>query len=385
MQGGFAMAHSARSVTAFVAGIFLAASLATATHAQSPQYPKPTELPNPYRLVEGWPTLPESMNGGRWGEVIRVHVHSDGNIWVFHRCFNTVPPGIATCLGRGDANPPILEFDPSGKLLKGLGSGMFVNPHGFTVDHEGNLWVSDVNDKETVLGMSARNAAGAVLGQEVLKLDQNGKVLMMLGKMGVGGRGTDTFDRPTGVAVAADGDVFVADGHGGNASGNGRVFKFSKDGRFIKTWGQKGSAPGDFDDPHDIALGGSLGRIYVADRLNSRIQVFDQDGNFITAWHQFGQPSSVFVGPDDKIYAGVAFRDEATRRNPTSRVQPGEIRGIMVGSAIDGALLAFIPDPTDLSTVGAGTSASGIAADAMGNVYAADVGAHKVRKYLLPR
>jgi hypothetical protein len=117
-------------------------------------------------------------------------------------------------------------------------------------------------------------------------------------------------------------------------------------------------APGDFDDPHDIALGGSLGRIYVADRLNSRIQVFDQDGNFITAWHQFGQPSSVFVGPDDKIYVGVAFRDEATRRNPTSRVQPGELRGIMVGSAIDGSLLAFIPDPSDLSTVGAGTSAA---------------------------
>src|SRR6266436_1938995 len=196
------MAYSVRSGAAFVAAMFLVASLATAAHAQSSQYPKPTELPNPYRLVQGWPTLPESMNGGRWGEVIRVHVHSDGNIWVFHRCFNTVPPGIATCLGRGDANPPILQFDPSGKLLKSLGGGMFVNPHGFTVDHEGNLWVSDVNDKETVLGMSARNASGVVLGQEVLKLDQNGKVLMMLGKMGVGGSGTDTFDRPTGVAVA---------------------------------------------------------------------------------------------------------------------------------------------------------------------------------------
>jgi len=377
------MTYSARSVTVLVAGTFLVASLAKAAHAQSPQYPQPNEFPNPYRLVEGWPTLPESMNGGRWGEVIRVHVHSDGNIWVFHRCFNTVPPGIATCLGRGEANPPILEFDPSGKLLKSLGAGMFVNPHGFTVDHEGNLWVSDVNDKQTVLGMSARNAAGQVLGQEVLKLDQNGKVLMMLGKMGVGGTGTDTFDRPTGVAVAANGDVFVADGHAGNASNNGRVFKFAKDGRLIKTWGKKGSAPGDFDDPHDIALGGSLQRIYVADRRNSRIQVFDQDGNFITAWSQFGQPSSVFVGPDDKIYAGVALRDEATKRNATSKVQPGEVRGIVVGNAIDGKLLAFIPDPTDLSTVAAGTSASGIAADAAGNVYAADVGAHKVRKYIL--
>jgi hypothetical protein len=128
-----------------------------------------------------------------------------------------------------------------------------------------------------------------------------------------------------------------------------------------------------------------MGRVYVADRRNSRIQVFDQDGNFVAAWHQFGQPSSVFIGPDDKIYVGVALRDEANRRNASSQVQPGEQRGIVVGNAIDGSLLAFIPDPSDLNTVGAGTSASGIAADAMGNVYAADVGAHKVRKYILSR
>ena len=102
------------------------------------------------------------------------------------------------------------------------------------------------------------------------------------------------------------------------------------------------------------AIGGSLGRVYVADRRNSRIQVFDQDGNFITAWHQFGQPSSVFVGPDDKIYVGVALRDEAVRRNASSQVQPGELRGIVVGNAIDGSLLAFIPDPSDLSYGGSG-------------------------------
>jgi DNA-binding beta-propeller fold protein YncE len=375
------MMSAARSGMVFLAGMLMA-GLATAACAQQPQYPKPTDLPNPYRLAEDWPTLPPSMNGGSWGEVIRVHVHSDGNIWIFHRCFNTVPPGSATCIGRGEANPPILQFDPSGKLLKAFGAGMFGYPHGFTVDRDGNLWVSDVNDSDTVLGMPARNAAGVVLGQEVLKLDQNGKVLMMLGKMGVGGSGTDTFDRPTGVAVAPNGDIFVSDGHSPNKSNNGRVLKFSRDGRFIKTWGHKGSAPGDFDDPHDIFVGGSLGRVYVADRRNSRIQIFDQDGNFITAWHQFGQPSSVYVGPDDTLYVGAAFRDESTRRNESARPQPGELRGIVVGSAIDGSLRAFIPDPTDLNTVDRGTSASGIAADAMGNIYAADVGAHKIRKYV---
>jgi NHL repeat len=372
---------TARSGMVLLAGMLMA-GLATAACAQQPQYPKPTDLPNPYHLAEDWPTLPASMNGGRWGEVIRVHVHSDGNIWIFHRCFNTVPPGSATCIGRGEANPPILQFDPSGKLLKAFGAGMFGYPHGFTVDRDGHLWVSDVNDSDTVLGMPARNAAGVVLGQEVLELDQNGKVLMTLGKMGVGGSGTDTFDRPTGVAVAPNGDIFVSDGHSPNKSNNGRVVKFSRDGRFIKTWGHKGSAPGDFDDPHDIFVGGSLGRVYVADRRNSRIQIFDQDGNFITAWHQFGQPSSVFVGPDDTLYVGAAFRDESTRRNESARPQPGELRGIVVGSAIDGSLRAFIPDPTDLNTVDRGTSASGIAADAMGNIYAADVGAHKIRKYV---
>src|SRR5690242_19967537 len=85
--------------------------------AQQKQYPKPTELPNPYRLAEGWPALPKTMNGGHWGEVIRVHVDEKGHIWVFHRCFNTVPAGQATCVGQGPANPPILEFDSSGKLL----------------------------------------------------------------------------------------------------------------------------------------------------------------------------------------------------------------------------------------------------------------------------
>ena len=342
--------------------------------AQQASYPKPTELPNPYRLLEGWPTLPSSMNGGRWGEVIRVHVARNGNIWVFHRCFNIVPPGSAICINRGEANPPILEFDPSGRLLRSFGAGLFAYPHGFTVDDDGNLWTTDVNDKETVLGMPARNADGAVMGQEVLKLSADGKVLMMLGKLGVAGNGPDTFDRPTGVAIAPNGDIFVADGHRPNKLGASRIVKFTRDGQFMKTWGHRGAAPGDFDEPHDIFVGGSQNRVYVADRRNLRIQVFDQDGNFIAAWHQFGQPSSVFVGKDDTIYVGAAFSDPTAKK--------GELRGIVIGDAKDGSLKAFIPDPSDLDKVERGTSASGIAADDMGNIYAADVGAHNLRKYV---
>ena len=312
----------------------------TMAQAQS-QYATPTELPNPYRLVEGWPTLPTSMNGGHWGEVVRVHVAKNGSIWIFHRCFNTVPPGSATCVGRGPANPPILEFDPSGRLLKSFGAGLFAYPHAFTIDSEGNIWTSDVNDEETVLGMPARNTAGVFLGQEVLKLSPQGQVLMTLGKPGVSGIGPDTFDRPTGVAIAPNGDIFVSDGHLPNQHNNSRVLKFAKNGTFIKSWGKRGSAPGDFDEPHDIFLGGSKNLVYIADRQNGRIQVFDQDGNFTAAWTQFGRASSVFVGKDDTIYVGSSFPDPARPR--------GELRGIVIGDALNGSLKAFIPDPSNLT------------------------------------
>ena len=337
-------------------------------------YPTPRELPDPYRLVEGWPAIPKSMNGGHWGEVIRVHVAPNGNVWVFQRCFNVVPPGHATCINRGPANPPILEFNPAGALIRSFGAGLYAYPHGFTVDGQGNLWTTDVNDEATVLGMPAKNAAGVLMGQEVLKLSPEGRVLMTLGKEGVSGDGPDTFDRPTGVAIGTNGDIFVTDGHAPNAHNNARVMKFSRDGKFIKSWGQKGAAPGEFDEPHDIFIGGTQNRVYVADRKNARIQVFDQNGKFIAAWKQFGEPSSVFVGKDDTIYVGAAFRDVSVKK--------GQLRGIVVGNAKDGSLKAFIPDPADPDKLDVGTTASGIAADAEGSIYAADVAAHNLRKYV---
>ena len=174
--------------------------LGSSANAQEKHYPKQADLPNPYRLDENWPTLPASMNGGHWGELIRADIDPKGNIWVFHRCFNTEPAGYATCVGRTE--PPILEFDSSGKLLTSFGSGMFAFPHGFTVDREGNIWASDANDSPTVLGMSAKDANGIVRGHQVFKMSPTGKILMTLGKEGVKGNGPDTFDMPTGIAIA---------------------------------------------------------------------------------------------------------------------------------------------------------------------------------------
>jgi len=340
-----------------------------AAHAQQTRYPKQTQLPSPYRLVENWPTLPRSMNGGRWGELIRADIDPKGNIWVFHRCFNTEPAGAATCVGRSE--PPILEFDPSGTLLTSLGGGMFAFPHGFTVDRQGNVWASDANASDTVLGISAKDSNGVRRGEQVFKLSPAGKVLLTLGKKGVAGNGPDTFDQPSGIAVARNGDIFVTDGHGTND----RVVKFSRDGRFIKTWGHHGAGPGEFDQPHDISIGGSQGRLFVADRSNNRVQVFDQDGNFIAAWTQFGRPSAVFVGTDDTLYVSDS--------QSNSTVNPGYTRGITIGSAKDGSLTAFIPDPdlarADVNRI---SGASGIVADDKGTIYAADVGPHRLRKYV---
>ena len=381
------MTGSSRVRVRFAMFAVLAAVAVAPAHGQAGREapaPKPT-LPNPYRLVPDWPTLPASMkgpNGKKWGEVIRVHVAPNGNIWIFHRCFNDKPTGDATCLNRGDANPPILEFNPAGRLLKRFGVGLFAHPHGFTVDRAGNIWTTDSNADETILGMPAKNAQGIAIGQTVLKISPEGKVLMTLGTPGIGGAGPDLFDRPTGVAIAANGDIFVSDGHSPNKSNSARIVKFSRDGKFIKTWGRLGSEPGNFREPHDLYVGGSKGYVYVADRQNNRVQVFDQDGNFIAAWKQFGQPSSVYVDKRDNIYVGATYESIAPGQTALRPTPGPNDRAIVIGDAITGALKYLIPDPGDLSTMtDTGTSASGIAVDDQGNIYAADVGFNNLRKY----
>jgi DNA-binding beta-propeller fold protein YncE len=385
------MSKASRVVSELVTGLAFVATFTVTASAQNRETPaaKPSTLPNPYRLVPDWPTLPATMkgpNGRKWGEVIRVHVATNGNVWVFHRCFHDKPNGDATCLNRGDANPPILEFSPAGQLLRSFGVGLFAHPHGFTVDRDGNIWTTDTNDEEAVLGIPAKNARGVAIGQEVFKMSPAGQVLMTLGKAGVGGSGQDAFDRPTGVSIADNGDIFVSDGHSRNKSNNARVMKFSRDGKFIKTWGQMGSEPGNFREPHDIYVGGSKGYVYVADRLNNRVQVFDQDGTFITEWKQFGQPSSVYVDKQDNIYIGATYQDASRGGSVTGPTSGPNDRAIVIGNAITGELRYLIPDPGDLSKMtDTGTSASGIAVDTQGNIYAADVGFNNLRKYVKAR
>jgi sugar lactone lactonase YvrE len=302
-------------------------------------------LPNPYHVVENYFKLPE---GRTIGSTAAVDIDRDGrSVWVFDRCGGA--SGGTPCAGSPVA--PILKFDASGKLVKSFGAGMFVYPHGIHVDKEGNVWVTDGAGKDGK-------------GQQVVKFSADGKVLLTLGKAGIAGDSPDTFNQPSDALVAPNGDVFIADGHGGNS--NARIVKFSKDGKFIKAWGKKGSGPGEFDAPHSLAMDSS-GRLFVADRGNSRIQLFDQDGKFLAEWKQFGRPSGLYIDRNDTLYSAD------TQSNAT--VNPGYARGIRIGSAKDGKVTALIPDPDPDGT------GEGVAADASGNVYGALTAKQALKKY----
>jgi sugar lactone lactonase YvrE len=258
----------------------------------------------------------------------------------------------------GSNLPPILKFDSSGKLVKAFGEGLLLFPHGLHVDRDGNVWVTDG------LGKDGK-------GHQVFKFSPDGRVLMTLGKAGVAGNGPDEFNAPSAVLVAPNGDIFVADGHGGNT--NARIVKFSKDGKFIKTWGKKGSGPGEIDIPHALAMD-SRGRLFVGDRQNNRIQIFDQDGNYIDQWFQFSRPSGVFIDKKDMIYVADSESESVAKNHD------GWKRGIRAGRVRDGVVTGFIPDPVERTT---GTSAAeGVAADANGNIYGAEVGPKRLMKYV---
>jgi DNA-binding beta-propeller fold protein YncE len=252
-----------------------------------------------------------------------------------------------------------MKLDASGKMVANFGGGLTNWPHGFYVDRAGDVWITDGRGENEK-------------GQTVIKFSPQGKVLLTLGKPGQAGSAPGMFDMPSDVITAPNGDIFVADGHGvfeGHQT-NDRIVKLSKDGTFIATWGKHGSAPGEFDVPHSLAMD-STGRLYVGDRSNSRVQIFDQSGNFIAEWKQFGRPSSIYIDKNDTLYVADSQSDDKTN--------PGFKQGIRIGSVKDGKVLAFIP----LTDTAIG-SAEELAADDQGNIFAGFTAKGKmaVRKFV---
>lgn len=230
-------------------------------------------LQSPYRVVHGWPHMPE---GYVFGQVAGVGVDSHEHVFAFHRADHggENPSGPI-------AAPVVMCIDgASGKILDSWGANTFLVPHGLRVDQRDNVWLTDV-------GL-----------HQVFKFSHDGTLRMTLGVAGTPGWDRLHFNKPTDVAVAPDGSFYVSDGYG-----NRRIAKFSPEGQFLLEWGRSGAKPGEFNEVHNVVLDRE-GRVYVADRLNRRIQVFSGDGQFIAEWKSaaLGNPWGLACGPDDCLY-----------------------------------------------------------------------------------
>jgi DNA-binding beta-propeller fold protein YncE len=264
-----------------------------------------------YRLVENW-------GQAKWSAVTGVDVDAQDNVYIFQR----------------SETKPIEVFDREGKLIRSWGDGMFRTPHFLRVDPAGHVWAMDRGH------------------MQAFEFDATGKLLMTLGKRDVTGdnESREAFNGMADVAVAENGDVFIADGEGPNT----RVVKFSPDGKFLQWWGGKGTEPGHFDVPHSIAIGGN--RIYVADRSNNRIQIFDTSGKFLEQWTNFGTPWGLFVKD------GLLYCVDGTDNNV-----------LLIASAKDGKILDRIEGLSNPTAV---------AVDSAGAIYVGKVNGAMVKKFV---
>lgn len=216
-----------------------------------------TGEPPMFQPVANWPSLPD---GFTFGAITAVATDKEDNVYIFHR-----------------GKKPIAVFDKDGKFLRAWGDEHVKTAHGLRIDHEGNVWTTDLGT------------------HQVIKYDAKGTVLLTLGEKGKPGATADRFNKPADVAVTPAGDFYVADGYG-----NSRVVHFSKGGKFLREWGKKGKAAGEFNLPHAIFLD-ARGRVYVGDRENNRVQVFDPEGKFLAQWPRSGAPYGLFLERGQRV------------------------------------------------------------------------------------
>jgi DNA-binding beta-propeller fold protein YncE len=326
--------------------------------------PPPNDLPSPYETIRNWGTLPP---GRTWGSTGSVNIDRDGvSVWAIERCgsFSWQSSGQVSC--AGSKLDPVIKFDPSGKTVATFGGGLFVFPHALHVDREGNVWVTD--SRAATAAELAQHPDAKGKGHTVVKFSPEGKVLLRLGTPGVAGNPPEALNEPCDVLTLPNGDILVAEGHSGQSrkpapTTVSRISRFSKDGTFIRSWGRLGSGPGEFKTPHSLAYDEARDRLNVADRGNNRVQIFTADGTFIAEWSQFGRPSDVVL---DRGLLYVADAESSRRYGTEWR------RGIRIGNAEDGRVTHLIPPhKTDAPE---GMSGEGVAVDAQGNVFAAEVG-----------
>jgi streptogramin lyase len=355
------MKFASRSVLLATAmALFIPAALAQPA-ANNNSYPMP------YTEHKGYFQLPD---GRHMGSTSTISGDSKGNIWIVERC------GANNC--EGSPLDPVMEFSKDGKFIKSFGKGKLLFPHGLFIDKHDDIWIAD-------------NHNNGKIGDDVIKFSPSGKVLMTLGTPGVAGNDYTHFHEPNAVAVGPDGSIYVADGHSADVvqpagftnknqtptTGNARVSKFDSHGKFLTAWGGHGSGDGQFQNPHCFGID-THGNVFVGDRSNNRIEKFDKNGKFLLAWSQFGRPSGCYVDSKNNLYVS----DSESHAHQGYGHNPGFGRGVRIGSAQTGQVVAYIPDDKDqdqekITT----TNGEGVYADKDGVVYDAEVGQKAVVVY----
>ena len=320
-----------RSIRHFEVRLSAIAAAVIALAACDAFAPPPEDVPT-LAVDAGWPTIPA---GATFGEVSAVDIDADGNVWVLHRAGRKWEEPFPK---EPIAEPTVFKFSPDGKLIARWGAGLFVMPHGISIDPEGKVWITDVAH------------------EQVFRFSPEGQLELKLGEKGITAQDAAHFGRPADVAFLP-GRVLVADGYV-----NTRVAEFSPDGTFIRDWGQ-------FDIAHAVAVDDT--RIYVADRENARIQIFDHAGKLVenrvsaAGNHTY----SLKPLPDGRLLA-VEGRDGADRKGAVIRVY-----------AKDGTIAASY----DISLPGKDASLGhDLAIGPDGHIYVTDVAGGRVVRLRLP-
>ena len=230
----------------------------------------------PQQYVPDWPQLPKGWN---FGPTTGIGVDSSNNVYVYNR-----------------GPHPVICFDANGKFLRSWGDGILSGPHGLSVDPDDNVWVTDIGS------------------HVVVKFSPRGRVLMVLGQKDTPGKGKTQFNKPTHLAFAPSGHIYVSDGYG-----NSRIVKFTSQGKFVMAWGEKGKAQGEFDAPHTLAIDNE-GKVYVGDRENFRVQIFDSDGRFLNQWSHLGSPWGLYFTADEFLYMCDGYNNRVLKLTMEGKV-----------------------------------------------------------------
>jgi len=230
-----------------------------------------------YELQEDWARIPDGI------EMLAASVTVDSRDRVY-------------CFSRSKEHP-VVVFGRDGKFLGSWGAGLFAFPHTIRAARDGNLWLVDRDHAQMML-FTTEGKLLRTIGEKGLRSDTG----VPPDKSGSDAwkyvrRGGPPFNLPTDIDVAASGELFVTDGYG-----NARVHKFAPDGRLLLSWGEPGSAPGEFNLPHGIWID-RKGRVLVCDRENDRVQVFDQQGRLAGIWPaKLVGPAVMYVDAEDIVY-----------------------------------------------------------------------------------